>query len=246
MRPVDARHALISALLLCLPATTAMAQTFEPASQADLEKLHQLLRPEAPTFKWDVPGIIATVQMPGIVEVDGVPVKTHAVVVKGDFASLVRHFLDSFIAQGLYVAPMDEQPQPPKGAQLTGFDPFSEISYTVMFQGNPDKTITLILGEANIGARRPASVDGIPLLPGAQNVQQTRSEDLRTVSFSTARPLDAGVKEYLLQLERAGFQQKSPGEFRRGREELRLVAAAKDGTAHFLLSLPTLPPNEEP
>ena len=100
----------------------------------------------AADFKWEIPDVVADVDVPGTMLATGVPVKLHAVVSKRRYEDVATEVVKSFRKQGLYIAPDSHQPQLTREPQLTGLDPVKMISYTVILQPNKDGTTTVILG----------------------------------------------------------------------------------------------------
>ncbi len=190
-------------------------------------------------FKWDVPPIVAEVDIPGITWSAGVPVKMHAVVVKGRVEDLMRHFVESFSRQGLYVLPPHEVPASPYPS-VTGHDPDARISYTVIFQPSSQKgLVTLVLGEANVGAvdaRQAQGPDFAPLYPGARSVVRTNVEGLNTVAYvAPASELEV-TTFYKESLSKAGFKPEGQNAWRKGNEVIRIQMQRLDGQLNVMLS----------
>src|SRR6185436_1201795 len=92
------------------------------------------------------------VDIPGVQEANGIPVKLHQVRIKGDLRDVVEDVAQDFAKQGLYMQPVLKQPQLTSQTQVTALDPNRFISYTALIQ--PEKksgTCLVVLGEANIG-----------------------------------------------------------------------------------------------
>ena len=110
---------------------------------------------DGPPFRWEVPRAIASADVPGEQVALGVPLRLSAVRSQLDAESLFDFFLREFEKADFFVAPRTLQFSPPGGLSLTGLDVKRGVSYTVIFQPNPDKTTTVILGEAGPPRRKP-------------------------------------------------------------------------------------------
>ncbi|MHB8875658.1 MAG: hypothetical protein ACYC8T_18385 [Myxococcaceae bacterium] len=198
-----------------------------------------------PHFQWDLPKVLSDIDIPGVQETNGVPVKLHVVVVKARLEDVMMHFEESFARQGLYVKP-SKLPGMQGVPQVTGTDPETFIAYTVIFRPNGDGTVTLVLGETNTREiRPPGGEDFAPLFPGASAVVRTRAEGLRTISY-TAPSTESDVQAFYVEtLGKSGYLQRSPGVFRRGTDEIRLRVLSERGAVGVLVSLRTVPPDPE-
>lgn len=108
-------------------------------------------------FRWDVPGLIAWVDSPGVQISDGVPLSLQMARSKLSVETLLQHFADSFQKAGFFIPPGEEQVRAFQEPQLTALDPEKLIAYTVIFQENPDGTVTLILGTSNLSQYKPGN-----------------------------------------------------------------------------------------
>jgi hypothetical protein len=184
----------------------------------------------ADEFKWDIPDVVADVDVPGVMLATGIPVKMHAVVSKRHYQDVAAYVVKSFEKQGLYIAPPSHQPQVTREPQLTGLDPQRKISYTVILQPNKDGTTTVILGEANLGkVQNPDGPDFAPLYPGAKNVLRTDVEAMKTVIYDVGAPRAEVEAFYQESLKRAGYAPASLGSFRKGADEIQLQVSTKEG-----------------
>lgn len=217
------RHLLLLALLPAL----ALAG----ASKRSSARLPEPPKPPPP-FQWDIPEPLGKVEVPGIVQADGIPMKLNAVVSGRRVEDLIQHFATSFSRAGLFIPPMRLQKQISKNPQLTAYDPERQIAFSVIFQANPNKTTTVILGEAHVGERRKAT-DGFfaPVFPGSEYPIQNDSEGLKLLAYS-ARASEGEVQAFYRDtLGRAGFKEVETGVFRRQAQELRLsVQKRANGT----------------
>ncbi len=227
------RPLLILSVVLALPALAG-------PSAKDKALVEALSGRKAPTippkFVWKVPGEIQGIEVPGVIESHGVPMKLHAVHSKWQVQELAAYFAREFDRAGLYVPPPKDQIQVLREPSITALDPFREISLTVIFQENPDKTTTVIIGEAHLADRKKPS-DGAfaPLVPGASNPVVSNLEGMRTLSYRTQLP-EAEVRAfYQKQLTTDGYQQPTPGVFVKNGQQLQLEYDRTPETGQVLL-----------
>jgi hypothetical protein len=202
---------------------------------------------EARQFRWDIPNVVSEVDMPGETVSMGVPVRLRAVVVKGKVEDVAKHILASFMRQKLWVPPHEYQTQPlGSGAQLTAFDPFNNVSYSVIFQANEKGLLTLILGESNIGALAKKSPNEGPLVyPGVSDVLATRLEGMKTLSYAVAESQEKVLEHYRSALPKQGYRSIAPEVYRKGSEEVRVTARADKGLTHVMVVVTNLPAEED-
>ncbi|AKQ69350.1 hypothetical protein A176_006262 [Myxococcus hansupus] len=189
---------------------------------------------ERPRFAWPRVQVLESVDSSEIVEAGGIPVALRAVHAKERLDALVQRFADAFLAAGLHVPPGKEQPQLASGAvMLTAIDGHRGITYTVIFQPQPDRTTLLYLGEANHALRRdPAAAgDFAPMPAHASQVLRVNGEGSRTLAFHV--PLSGAQVDafYADALKRAGWTLED-GEtsfYVRPGEELRVVHEPGEG-----------------
>lgn len=183
--------------------------------------------------------MISNVDIPGQMQSGGVPVRLRAVLVKGDADEVASAIVKSFERQGLYVPPSDSFPDGLREWHVTGFDPKSNVSYSVLFRPHDDGTLTLVLGEARVAAlleKRPEPSDFAPLFPAATGVLRTNVEGLRTIGFY-ARAEEGEVLSFYRQvLSSAGFEAEGEGVFRRRDEQVRLRLSRSQGELFVMLS----------
>lgn len=179
----------------------------------------------ASRFTWDVPEKIEVVDVPGILRSDGIPLRLTAVRSKMKLEPLIRHFYGRFVEARLYVAEADEQLQLPKVPMLTALDTTTLISYTVVFQQNPDGTTTVVLGEAHLSERdpSPAGFDFAPIFPGASEVVRSDVEGMRTLTFTTGAKADEVLRFYRDVMGKAGSRELSPGLFQDGGRQVKVA-----------------------
>lgn len=175
-------------------------------------------------FHWDVPRAIESVPVPGELVSLGVPLHLRAVRSELSAPALAQYFIAEFKRSELWVPPADAQFQIPGGVSLTALDTKRRISYTVIFQPNPDHTTTVILGEADLARRTiPKPPREVPLMPGAQHVLTTHGEGTTVVTYEVKATPDEVASFYRGTLRSSGFGEKE-GAFVRGAQELRISA----------------------
>jgi hypothetical protein len=228
---------LLAVALLCgAPwAASAQAQAPEPAAvkpkpaavkpkPAQAKPQGAAPAPPAPpnkrAFEWNVPGIVSHVDVVGLVQAQGVPMKLNAVESTWMPPELFNHFLKEFTEAGFYLPPPKHQLVVHGAASLTAMDVERELVYTVIMRVNPDgKTTKVLLGTSNMGlARKPSDTAFAPVYPGATNLVTTNVEVGRTVGYSvhaTPEELNAFYSKAMVQ---AGFKEERPGLYSKDRE----------------------------
>ncbi len=193
--------------------------------------------PSRPTFTWDVPRVLESVEVPGVLRADGVPVKLRSVKSAERPEVILQHLVDRFEQAGFFIPPDKHRTQWFKEPQLTALDPERLISYTFVLQPNPDGTTTVILGEANLGlARREKQAAFAPLYPGAADLMRSEMEGARMLTYLVTADVAQVQSFYGEHLRKAGFSEDSPGWWKRGGEELRVaVRPAKAGRVVVIL-----------
>lgn len=192
----------------------------------------------APThFAWPTPNAIEAVDVPGVVWSNGIPMKLHAVRVRHHPQEMVDIYMAAFRKAGFYIPPPKHQIEVTRELMLTAFDPARFISYSVIFQPNPDGTTTLILGEANLNLAKKPQVSFAPLYPGAAHPMHAHFEGAEVETYDTAAAPDAIEAFYRKTLPRDGFRALKSGAFQRGGERIRLsvTADAKTKRSHVTL-----------
>ena len=180
-------------------------------------------------FTWDVPKVIETVEVPGIMKADGIPVKLRSVKSAERPEIILQHMVDRFEAWGFYIPP--KRSQWLKEPQLTALDTERLISYTFIIQANPDGSTTVVLGEANLGLWQKQLSTIAPVFPGAVEVMNTDLEVARTLSYrvpaGVASPNIEGFYRKLLTQE--GYAEAEPNTYRKGAEELLVTVSPPKG-----------------
>jgi hypothetical protein len=223
------------------PAAGAGPQEAPPAQAPKSGKKPAAQKPPAskapepsarPPFRWDVPGLIAWVESPGVQISDGVPLTLQMARSKLPVETLLQHFADSFEKAGFFIPPGDEQVRAFQEPQLTALDPEKLMAYTVIFQENPDGTVTLILGTSNLSQYNPGKSMALlwaPLPPGARQLMHTQMEGGQSAAFTVASSKEQVMAFYGEALKKAGFVQEEPGVFRRGGEVITIYAQQQEG-----------------
>jgi hypothetical protein len=188
-------------------------------------------------FTWDVPKVIETVEVPGVMKAaNGVPVKIRSVKSAERPEVIIEHLVERFHQWEFYIAP--GQKQYLRDAHLTALDTKRLISYTFIVQPNPDGSTTVVMGEANL-SQRPEKLSPIaPVFPGAQAVVTSDLEVARTLTYqvpaSSSTPDVAGF--YRQELTKLGYTETEPNIYRNGTDELQVsVSAPKDGKIPVLI-----------
>ncbi|HZI16358.1 MAG TPA: hypothetical protein VE153_38690 [Myxococcus sp.] len=181
-----------------------------------------------PPFKWDVPGIISWVESPGLQVTDGVPMHLQLARSNWELNKLIQHMADRFRASGLFI-PTSPQAltSPVSEPMLTALDTEKLTAYTVIFQPNPDKTVTIILGTSDLSNYTPGGIsqlDWAPVMPGAQQVTRSNLEGTQMALYAIQSTPDKVLEFYRVELGRAGFTEdkEQPGLFQKGTERLSI------------------------
>lgn len=195
-------------------------------------------------LRWDVPRVIASVPVSGEMSALGVPLRVSAVRSEERVEALFDHFLALFKRAELFIPPRGGQFQIPGGLQLTGLDPIRRISYTVIFQPNPDGTTTVILGEADLYRRQdPGAPRDVPIFPGGSDVLTVDAEGGgKTVTYRV-RAAPAEVSAFYREvLKKAGYAEGEDGTFARRGEEIRVLAqSGHEAGSLFVFVMKTSP-----
>ncbi|HEX5746203.1 MAG TPA: hypothetical protein VFZ09_08160 [Archangium sp.] len=203
--------------------TRTVADLVKSVQEAEAaEEPEEEWKPAPLPFTWDVPRVLDIIPMSDVMEANGFPVKLSAVLSAERPEVILQHMVDRFAQAGLYLPPVEHQPQLLREPQLTALDPMGLISYTFILQPNPNKTTTVILGETNVGARRTPDSDVAPVMPGASAVLHSRQEAARTLAYTVGTPEEEVRAFYRKQLGGSGYQEREPGLYRKGTDELRV------------------------
>ncbi|MFL5348467.1 MAG: hypothetical protein ACJ8AT_27030 [Hyalangium sp.] len=185
-----------------------------------------------PPFHWDVPGLLQWVDSAGVQVSDGVPITLQMALSKEPVEVLLQHFANSFQKAGFFIPPDREQVQAMREPQLTALDPERMVSYTVIFQPNPDNTVTLILGTSDLSHYTPwkgTDLGWAPLPPNARLLMRTDLEGGQSAVLSVSSSAEQVMGFYREALKQAGFVEDEPGQFRRGSETIGVYPQSQEG-----------------
>jgi hypothetical protein len=190
------------------------------ASQAGAQRL---------PFSWDIPKVVEVVEVPGTMMADGIPVRMRAVRSTEKPEVLLQHVVDRFEAWGFYLPDAEGQAQPFREPQLTALDWERLVSYTAIFQPNPDGSTTVFLGEADLS--RPPVVQSpiAPVYPGAREVVHTDVEAARSLTYAVAAKPAEVLDFYRRELVKQGYAEAEPGLYRNDSDELQVRVHAGKG-----------------
>jgi hypothetical protein len=206
-------------------ASAQPAASTRPAASARPADSEQLV-----PFAWDVPRVLESVEMPGVMRADGIPVRLRSVKSAEKPEVILQHLVDLFEAAGFYIPPDKHRTQWFQEPQLTALDTERLISYTFLLQPNPDGTTTVILGEANLGMARREQAAFAPVFPGGKDLMQSEMEGARTLTYLAEAEPEKVRDFYLKELRGAGYSETAAGTWRRGGEELKVsVRPVKPG-----------------
>jgi hypothetical protein len=191
-----------------------------------------------PRFEWPALVIEEKVDLPDIIEANGVPVKLTVLVIRQPMDSLLQTFATSFERAGLWIHDSKRVFAEP---HLTALDTVRLVSYSVVLSPMLDGTSTqVLLGEANLKSLTQPPANTFVLPKDATQVLQLRQEEADVASFHVPRPPAEAQRAQEAELGRLGFKPKvgeeKSGEFVRGKEQLRLfVRADGDGTSILMM-----------
>lgn len=175
-------------------------------------------------FTWDVPRVVEAVEVPGVMNVEGIPVRLRSVKSTEKPEALLKHLVDRFEAWGLYIPPPPHRTRYLREPHLTALDPARLVSYTVLLQANGDGTTTVVMGEAFLGQAGPRQAPLAPLFPGAVEVMSSHLEVARWLSYRVPGGKGHEVEAfYRAEWVRAGYSEVEPNLYLKGSEQLELV-----------------------
>lgn len=197
-------------------------------------------------FQWDVPEAIDRTEIAGGVRVGGAPVAMEVVVSRWPIDRLIQHFANRFQAAGLFIA--RKQRSAARQPILTGFDPKSRKTYSVVFDEGPGRNTTVVLGEVRWAEQTAHKAGDIaPTFPGAEAVIRSEDEGARILAFQARAKVEEVDDYYARVLGSNGYQRGEKGVFRRGADELSLTTRALgDGRVHVMIFARWAGPLDQP
>lgn len=212
------------------PAQGADKQSVSDLAIASMEDDGEDIKRTPLPFTWDVPRVLDVIPMSDVIEANGFPVKISAVLSAERPEVILQHMVNRFEAAGLYIPPVETQPQMLREPQLTALDPMGFISYTFILQPNGNGTTTVILGETNVGKRKKLPPSDIaPVMPGATGLLQSRQESTRLLAYSVSAAQSDAKAFYAKELGQRGYQETEPGVWRKGSDELTVTFHPGEG-----------------
>lgn len=194
---------------------------------------------------WQVPGVESTLEVPGVMNVGGIPIRLQVYSSHESVVRLLQSFVTTFSNADYYVP--DRQPRLVAQPHLTALNPRTLVAYTLILEPEPGgRLTTVVLGEARLGELKPPAPS--PLLPvysGARNVLQGDFEGARTLAFQVSAKDEQVRAFYREHFTHLGFKEEEPGVFRRQEQEARLSLSPVKGELNVVLFLKTvaeLPP----
>lgn len=187
-----------------------------------------------PPFSWDIPGKVVWVPSAGPQVSDGVPMNLQLARTNWSLNAVIQHMMEGFRKAGFYMAPLREQTSPTTEPMLTALDVEKLVAYTVIFQENADKSVTLILGTSDMSKYTPpgTTLSWAPVMPGADGLTRSDLEGAHLAVFA-AKPgtTQAQVLDYYrTALKPVGYEEDpdEPGLFRRGSELLIITMRSEE------------------
>lgn len=214
-----------------------------------VEEIPDYTAPDKP-FRWDVPKVLTEVEVPAVMETNGIPNRMHVVVIDLPLLEAYNHFYRHFTNSGLWVAPIQEQMQLGDGqAMLTGFHPNEETSYSVLLAPQSDTRTTVILGEAYWKDRTFApAVAFAPVYADAESLLTQNLEVGRSLQYTVRATLAEVETFYEGVLKQEGWK-KEAGLWVRGPESMQLAISAATRAGYVdvaLVQVNTPLPEDEP
>ncbi len=206
--------------------------------------------PDKP-FNWDIPKVLTEVEVPAVMETNGIPNRMHVVVVGLPLAEAYSHFLKHFTESGLWVAPPHEQMKLGDGqVMLTGFHPGLEISYSVILAPQSPTRTTVIMGEAFWKDRTFAPSHAFaPVYANAEALLTQDLEGGRSLQYMVRATLGEVETFYSGALSQQGWK-KEGGLWVRGSESMQLSITNSIARAGFvdvaLVQVNTPLPEDDP
>jgi hypothetical protein len=191
-------------------------------------------------FVWPKPEMVEEIDIPDVIQADGVPVRLHVVRSKMGVDQLLQTYATAFDKAGFYVA-LDQKRMLAE-PHITALDWRTKISYSAILSPNQDGTTSCMLGEAALGkkATPTAASDFAPLMPNAREVVRIDQETDRLISFTVRAKADDVNRFYRESLPPKGFAaapaDEEPNLYGKGQERIRVMTKGKgDGTTSVVL-----------
>lgn len=225
--------------LLVLALSAAPTQPQAPAKAEAPGKAPTASKAVHP-LDWPVPGLVNTIDIPGQMQVAGIPVRFRVHTSNAKLETLLQHFATAFDEAGFYI--QRNQKRRTAEPHLTALDTRSLTSYTVMLSLEPDGLTTVVVGEAKLKEFKPATPpDALPVFPGATDVLYSNFEGARTLGYRV-KATQAEVRAWYQQrLARDGFQEEAPLVFRQQQQELHVSLEPRDGQLSVMIFQQTVP-----
>lgn len=207
------------------------ARRAPPAPDAGASAASGIYRPARPAFRWEFPTVLSEVDVPEVLETNGIQSRFKALVLALPFEQAYLHFRESFLRQGLYVAPPREQLElAPGQVSLTGLDPEADVTYTIIFTLYDDGTTGAIVGEAYFKGRELSAQNPfVPVMAGGEGLVTQRLEAGRSVAYRVRARQPEVMTFYGQVLRDRGYAQQADGTFTRGSSAVRIVVEPSEG-----------------
>ena len=182
-------------------------------------------------FVWELPPKTEhEIPIDGTTLVDGIPVRLRQLVVLGTPEQIGKHFLESFLRQGLYIAPRQAIDR-----LLTGVDPQSVVTYSVVLQANQAGRTTVILGESRPLERKGSAADALPVVPQAKGAIPVQFEGYVLLSYLVSVSEAEARAFYVRELAARGYQAREAGVWIRATDRLELTLSAQGAQTKVVL-----------
>ena len=190
---------------------------------------------------WKVPGVVSTLDVPGEMNVGGIPIHLQVYSSREDVVHLLQSFVTSFAEAGYYVP--DRQPRLVAQPHLTALNPRTLVAYTLILEPEPGGHLTtVVLGEAKLNELKPPPASELlPVYPGGRNVLQGDFEGARTLTYQVSARDEQVRAWYREHFTRQGFKEEEPLLFRRQEQEARVTVSTVKGALNVVIFLKTAP-----
>ena len=189
---------------------------------------------------WQVPGVVSTLEVPGEMNVGGIPIRLQVYSSRESVVRLLQSFVTTFSDADYYVP--DRQPRLAAQPHLTALNPRTLVAYTLILEPEPGGHLTtVVLGEARLGELKPPPASALlPVYPGGHNPLQGDFEGARSLTYQVAARDEQVRGFYREHFNRLGFKEEEPGVFRRQEQEARLSVSPVKGELSVVLFLKTV------